>query len=67
MFVVSVSQSVCHAAHLGFTAKTAEHIKLLFGVNTLVGQRNIVLDVGHDPPQRGGRKRPQNGPQRVKW
>jgi len=35
-------------------AKTAEQIKILFGVNTLGGPRNIVLDGGSDPPLRGG-------------
>jgi len=35
MFAVSVSLSVCHAAHLGFTVQQmAEQIKMLFGVNT---------------------------------
>jgi len=34
-------------------AKTAEQIKMLFGVNTPWNPRNIVLDVGPDPPQRG--------------
>jgi len=33
----------------------AEKIKLLFGMNTLGGPRNIVLDGGPDPPiARGG-------------
>jgi len=30
--------------------KTAERINILFGVNTLGGLRNIVLDRGTDPP-----------------
>jgi len=52
---LSVCLSVCHAAHLGFTVqKNAERIKMLFGVNTLMGQWNIVLDRGPDPPQRCG-------------
>jgi len=34
-------------------AKTAERIEVLFGVKTLGGQRNIVLDAGPDPPRRG--------------
>jgi len=34
-------------------AKTAERIKILFGLNTPGGQRNIVLEWGPDPPQRG--------------
>jgi len=32
-------------------AKMAEQIKMLFGVNTLVGPRNIVLDRNPDPSQ----------------
>jgi len=36
-------------------AKTAEQIKILFGVNTLGGPMNIVLDEGFDPRRvRGG-------------
>jgi len=35
-------------------AKTAEQYKILFRVNTLGNQRNIVLDGGHDPPPREG-------------
>jgi len=31
-------------------AQTAEQIKILFGVNTPGGPRNIVLDEGLDPP-----------------
>jgi len=46
IIAVTVCQSVCHPAQLGFTAKTAEQIKILFGVNTLRGPRNIVLDGG---------------------
>jgi len=43
----------------GFTglwcAKTAERIKVLFGVQTLGGSRNIVFDGGHESPTaRGG-------------
>jgi len=36
-------------------AKMAEQIKMLFGVNTPRGPRNIMLDVGPDPT--AGRKR----------
>jgi len=60
MFAVSLSLSVNLSVCLsrGSTrlncAKTAEGIKVLFGVNTLRGQRNIALDGGPDPPQRGG-------------
>jgi len=35
-------------------AKMAEQIKMLFRVNTPIGPWNIVLNVGLDPPQRGG-------------
>jgi len=34
--------------------KTAELIKMLFGVNTLGGPRNIVLYMGPDSPHREG-------------
>jgi len=53
---VSVHQSVCHShgsAQL-YCAKTAEQIKILFGINTLGGPRNIVLD-GRPKPQNDGR------------
>jgi len=44
---LSVSLSVCHAAQLSFDcAKMAEQIKMLFGVNTRGGLRNMVLDGG---------------------
>jgi len=36
-------------------AKMAEQIKMLFGVNTPGGPRNIVLDVGPDPHTERGR------------
>jgi len=49
-----VCQSVCRVAWLGFTAKTAERIKMLFGMNTPGGPWNIVLDAGPVPPQRRG-------------
>jgi len=35
-------------------AKMAEQIKKLCGMNIPGGSWNIVLDVGPDPPQRGG-------------
>jgi len=44
---------VCHVAQLDFTAKLAEQIKMLFGVNTLGDPWNILLDGDPDPPQRG--------------
>jgi len=45
MVAVSVCQSVCHAAQLGFTVqKWLERIKMLFGVNTPGGSWNIALD-----------------------
>jgi len=56
--VYGVCQSVSLSLSRGSTrlhcAKTAEQIKMLFGVNTFEGPRNIVLDGGPDPPQRGG-------------
>jgi len=48
----SVRKSVCHAARLN-CAKTAEQIKIPFGVNTAGGPRNAVLDGGPDLPQLG--------------
>jgi len=35
-------------------AKTTEQIKILFGVNTLGGQKSIVLDGGPDPHSKKG-------------
>jgi len=58
MFVVSVRQSVRPSVRLsrGLTwlhcVKMAERIKMLFGMNTLGGPRNIVLDGALIPPQR---------------
>jgi len=47
-----VSLFVCYAAVL---CKTAERIRVLFGVDTLVDPRHVVLDKGPDPPTaRGG-------------
>jgi len=48
--------SVCHAAQHGFAVqKTAERIKMLFGVNTLGGPWDIVLHGGPDAPtEKGG-------------
>jgi len=60
LFAVSVCQSVRPSVCLsrGSTrlrcAKTAEQIKILFGVNTLGCPRNTVLDGGSDPPLRRG-------------
>jgi len=61
MFAVSVHLSVCSSVCLscGSTrlhcAKTAEEIKMPFGMNTPRYLRNIVLDGGPDPPTaRGG-------------
>jgi len=53
---MSVRQSVClsRGSTRLYCAKTAQRIKILFGVNTLGGPRNIMLDGGPDPPQRGG-------------
>jgi len=42
--------------------KMAERIKMLFGVKSPGGPRNIVLDVGPDPPQRGERDSLQPSP-----
>jgi len=39
-----ITVSVCHAAQLSFTAKTAERIKMLLGVNTPECPWNGVLD-----------------------
>jgi len=51
MFVVSVSRG---STRLHCT-KTAEQIKTLFGVNTLGGPWNIVLDEDPDPPHSKGK------------
>jgi len=48
---LGVSLSVSHAAQL---AKMAVRVKMLFGVNTRGGPRNIVLDGGSKPPQQVG-------------
>jgi len=47
---------VCLSCDLNWLhcAKTAERIQILFGLNSLGGPRNIVLDGNPDPPQRGG-------------
>jgi len=50
-----VCRSVCLSVTIVSFAKTAEPIKMLFGLWTLVGRRNYVLDEGPDPPCRGGR------------
>jgi len=57
----SVSLSVClYVTRLNSALlyKMAEQIKMLFGVNTPGGPRNIVLDGGPDPPQRGDSMQP---------
>jgi len=57
--VCGVCLSVClsHGSSQLHCAKMAEQIKMLFGVNTSGGPRNIVLDVGPDPPpHREGKK-----------
>jgi len=57
--VRGVSLSVCLSVCLSrgssrlHCARTAEPIKMLFGMNTPGDPWNIVLDVGPDPPQRG--------------
>jgi len=57
---LSVHTSVCSSISLSrgstrlYCAKTAERIKIPFGLNTLRGLRNIVLDGGPDPPRRWG-------------
>jgi len=48
MFVVSVLSRGSTRLHC---AKTAEQMKIVFGVNTVGGPRNIVLDRGLDPLQ----------------
>jgi len=52
----SVCQSVCLLRGLTqlYCAKTAKRIKILFGVNSLGGPENILLDGSSDPPRRGG-------------
>jgi len=49
--VRGVCLSVGHAATRLHCTKTSEQIKILFAVNNLGGQRNIVLDGVRDPPQ----------------
>jgi len=51
MFAVSVCQS--RGSTRLRSAKTAEQIKILFGVNTPGSQKNVVLDESPDLPQRG--------------
>jgi len=43
-------------------AKTAEQIKMRFGLYTPGAQWNVVLDGGANTPERGRGKRTQNGP-----
>jgi len=53
IIAVSVSLYVTQP-NSAYCAKTAKWINILFGMNTPGSWRNIVLDVGPDPPQRGG-------------
>jgi len=50
---LSVRRSVCLSVATVSPAKTAEPIEMPFGVWTRVGQRNYVLDRGHDPYRKG--------------
>jgi len=43
-------QSVCFCVTEQRCAKTAEQIEVLFGMDTFVGPRHIVLDEGSNPP-----------------
>jgi len=53
MCAVSVRQSVClsRGSTRLHSAKTAERIKMLFGINILGGLQDIVLHWGLDPTQ----------------
>jgi len=48
-----VAWSVCRFVTLVSPAKTAEPIEMPFGLRTLVGPGNHVLDGGADPPREG--------------
>jgi len=50
----SVGRSVCRSVTVVNPTKTVEPIKMPFGLRTLVGPRNHVLDGGPDPPMRRG-------------
>jgi len=50
----SVGLSVCRSVTLVSPAKTAEPIEMPFGLRTLVGPGNQVLDVGPVPPNGKG-------------
>jgi len=51
--LVSLSVARINSASL---SQTAEQIKMLFGINTLGGPRNFVLNANPDPPtERGSR------------
>jgi len=47
------SVTLSHGSTRLHCAKTAEQIKILFGMNTLGAPKNIVSDGGPDPPQQG--------------
>jgi len=59
--IVTGVRSVCLSVSLScgssrlHSAKMAEQIKMLFGVNTLGSLWNIVLEMGPDPPTQRGR------------
>jgi len=59
---VSLSLSVClsHGLHWLYCTETAERIQILFGVNSLGGLRNTVLDGNPYPLQRGERQLGEN-------
>jgi len=48
-----VSRSLCQSVTLVSLAKTAEPIKMSFGLRTRVGPGNHALDGGPDPPWEG--------------
>ena len=48
-----VAWSICLTVTLVSPAKTVEPIEMQFGLRTLVGPRNHVLDGGPDPPWEG--------------
>ena len=52
----SVGRSVCRSVTLVSPAKTAEPIKMPFGLETRVGQGNRVLDGSPDPPREAGKE-----------
>ena len=50
----SVGRSVCRSVALVSPAKTAEPIEMPFGLRTLVGPVNHLLNDGPDPPMERG-------------